>query len=132
MQGDQRQDQAEPLDSSMTLEAGERIDEGARPEKRSAGAIFESIKSNRAALVLIGAVAFGGVMFVVSKNRTAELMFMHRNTVNYRIQQIENLFSVDFSDPSLLFKLQYSFYIDAFLKNRYSDLAALPEKPAGE
>lgn len=67
-----------------------------------------------------------------SKNRTAELMFMHRNTVNYRIQQIENLFSVDFSDPSLLFKLQYSFCIDAFLKNRYSDLAALPEKPAGE
>ena len=53
-------------------------------------------------------------------------------TVNYRIQQIENLFSVDFSDPSLLFKLQYSFYIDAFLKNRYSDLAPLPEKPAGE
>lgn len=59
-------------------------------------------------------------------------MFMHRNTVNYRIQQIENLFSVDFSDPSLLFKLQYSFYIDAFLKNRYSDLAPLPEKPADE
>lgn len=67
-----------------------------------------------------------------SKNHTAELMFMHRNTVNYRIQQIENLFSVDFSDPSLLFKLQYSFCIDAFLKNRYSDLAPLPEKPAGE
>ena len=57
---------------------------------------------------------------------------MHRNTVNYRIQQIENLFSVDFSDPSLLFKLQYSFYIDAFLKNRYSDLAPLPEKPEDE
>lgn len=42
------------------------------------------------------------------------------------------MFSVDFSDPSLLFKLQYSFYIDAFLKNRYSDLAPLPEKPADE
>ena len=67
-----------------------------------------------------------------SKNRTAELMFMHRNAVNYRIQQIENLFSVDFSDPSLLFKLQYSFCIDAFLKNRYSDLAVLPKKPEGE
>lgn len=67
-----------------------------------------------------------------SKNHTAELMFMHRNTVNYRIQQIENLFSVDFSDPSLLFKLQYSFCIDAFLKNRYSDLAVLPKKPEGE
>ena len=57
-----------------------------------------------------------------SKNRTAELMFMHRNTVNYRIQQIENLFPIDFSDPTLLFKLQYSFHIDAYLKNRFTGL----------
>lgn len=57
-----------------------------------------------------------------SKNRTADLMFLHRNTVNYRIQQLENLFSIDFSDPSLLFKLQYSFYIDAVLKKSYADI----------
>lgn len=67
-----------------------------------------------------------------SKNRTAELMFLHRNTVNYKIQQIEDLFSVDFSDPMLLFKLQYSFYIDAFLKNRYVDLPMPPSKFASE
>lgn len=54
-----------------------------------------------------------------SKNLTADLMFLHRNTVNYRIQQITDLFSLDFSDHTLLFKLQYSFYIDSYLKNRY-------------
>ncbi len=54
-----------------------------------------------------------------SKNLTADLMFLHRNTVNYRIQQITDLFDLDFSDHTLLFKLQYSFYIDSYLKNRY-------------
>ena len=54
-----------------------------------------------------------------SKNLTADLMFLHRNTVNYRIQQITELFDLDFSDHTLLFKLQYSFYIDSYLKNRY-------------
>lgn len=58
-----------------------------------------------------------------SKNRTAEQLFMHRNTVNYRIQQIENMFMLDFTDPSLMFKLQYSFYIDAFLNKRFADLS---------
>lgn len=57
-----------------------------------------------------------------SKNMTADLMFLHRNTVNYRIQQITDLFSIDFSDYTLLFKLQYSFYIDSYLKNRYISL----------
>lgn len=57
-----------------------------------------------------------------SKNMTADLMFLHRNTVNYRIQQIADLFSIDFSDHTLLFKLQYSFYIDSYLKNRYISL----------
>lgn len=57
-----------------------------------------------------------------SKNRTADLMYLHRNTVNYRIQQLENQFSIDFSDPTLLFKLQYSFYIDSFIKNSYTDI----------
>ncbi len=56
-----------------------------------------------------------------SKNRTSDLMYLHRNTVNYRIQQLENLFSINFSDPTLLFKLQYSFYIDSFISNNYSD-----------
>lgn len=58
-----------------------------------------------------------------SKNLTADLMFLHRNTVNYRIQQIADLFDLDFSDHTLLFKLQYSFYIDSYLKNRYISMA---------
>lgn len=57
-----------------------------------------------------------------SKNMTADLMFLHRNTVNYRIQQIADLFSVDFSDYTLLFKLQYSFFIDSYLNNQYISL----------
>lgn len=54
-----------------------------------------------------------------SKNRTAELMFLHRNTVNYRIQQISDIFGADLADSALLFKLQYSFYIDSYLKHRF-------------
>lgn len=55
-----------------------------------------------------------------SKNRTAEIMFLHRNTVNYRIQQISDLFGADLTDSALLFKLQYSFYIDSYLKHKFA------------
>lgn len=54
-----------------------------------------------------------------SKNKTAELVFLHRNTVNYRIQQISELYGLDFTDSALLFKLQYSFHIDSYLKHSY-------------
>ena len=63
-----------------------------------------------------------------SKNKTAEIMFLHRNTVNYRIQQIADLYGLDFTDSSLLFKLQYSFYIDLYLKHKY----VLPNNLIGE
>ena len=55
-------------------------------------------------------------------------MFLHRNTVNYRIQQIADLYGLDFTDSSLLFKLQYSFYIDLYLKHKY----VLPNNLIGE
>ena len=61
-----------------------------------------------------------------SKNKTAELMFLHRNTVNYRIQQISELYGLDFTDSALLFKLQYSFYIDSYLKHNSFSPQALP------
>lgn len=67
-----------------------------------------------------------------SKNLTADLMFLHRNTVNYRIQQITDLFSLDFSDHTLLFKLQYSFYIDSYLKNQYISMTSCPKQPEYE
>lgn len=59
-----------------------------------------------------------------SKNKTAEAMFLHRNTVNYRIQQISDIFGVDFNNAAMLFKLQYSFYIDSYLKHKF----VLPEQ----
>lgn len=54
-----------------------------------------------------------------SKNKAADMIFLHRNTIKYRIQQMEQLFSVNLSDYSLLFTLMYSFYIDSFLRNEY-------------
>jgi hypothetical protein len=53
-----------------------------------------------------------------NKIKTAELLYLHRNTVNYRIQQIENLCNIDLSNTDLLFPLQLSFIIDAYLNNK--------------
>jgi hypothetical protein len=52
-----------------------------------------------------------------NKIKAAELLFLHRNTVNYRIQQIENLCNIDLSNTDLLFPLQLSFIIDSYLNN---------------
>jgi DNA-binding PucR family transcriptional regulator len=53
-----------------------------------------------------------------NKIKTAELMFLHRNTVTYRIQHIEDLCGIDLSSMELLFPLQVSFLIDSYLNNR--------------
>lgn len=53
-----------------------------------------------------------------NKVKTAELMFLHRNTVSYRIQQIESLCGIDLSDANLLFSLQMSFLIDSYQNNK--------------
>jgi purine catabolism regulator len=52
-----------------------------------------------------------------NKIKAAELLFLHRNTVNYRIQQIENLCNIDLSNTDLLFPLQLSLIIDSYLNN---------------
>lgn len=54
-----------------------------------------------------------------NKARTAEQLFLHRNTVNYRIQQVEDICSIDLSTMELLFSLQLSFLIDEYLDNRF-------------
>lgn len=56
-----------------------------------------------------------------SKTRTAQLLFSHRNTINYRIQQIEQLCGIDLSDEKLLFPLQISFTLYAYRKSRLID-----------
>lgn len=53
-----------------------------------------------------------------NKIKAAELLYLHRNTVNYRIQQIESLCNIDLSNTDLLFSLQLSFIIDSYLNNK--------------
>lgn len=52
-----------------------------------------------------------------NKIKTAELMYLHRNTIKYRIQQIEALCNIDLADTALIFPLQFSFIMDAYLNN---------------
>lgn len=53
-----------------------------------------------------------------SKNRAAQELFIHRNTINYRIQQIEHICGIDLSDEKLLFTLQLSFNLYSYRKSR--------------
>lgn len=54
-----------------------------------------------------------------NKNRAADLLGIHRNTINYRIQQIEQEFNVNLQDDKLMFPLMLSVEIDSFVKYRY-------------
>lgn len=54
-----------------------------------------------------------------SISRTAQLLFNHRNTISYRIQQIEQLCGIDLGDEQLMLNLHISFNINAYRKNRY-------------
>lgn len=53
-----------------------------------------------------------------NQKKTAELLFLHRNTLNYRKQRIEEISGICFNDEGLLFQLLYSFQIDSFLENK--------------
>ena len=56
-----------------------------------------------------------------NKAQAAQMLFIHRNTINYRIQQIEQLCSIDLSgekNAKLVFTLQLSFKIFLYRKNR--------------
>ena len=52
-----------------------------------------------------------------NKAHTSERLFLHRNTVNYRIAQIESICGIDLSTTELMFSLQLSFLIDGYLNN---------------
>lgn len=56
-----------------------------------------------------------------NKTRTAQTLFIHRNTINYRIQQIEQLCGIDLSNEKLLLTLQLSFNLYAYRKSRLID-----------
>ena len=56
-----------------------------------------------------------------NKTSTAQALYIHRNTVNYRIQQIESLCGIDLSNEKLLFVLQLSFQLYSYRQNRLID-----------
>lgn len=49
------------------------------------------------------------------KNDAAKQLFVHRNTVNYRLEEIEQLCNIKLSDNTLLFPLMLSFKISDYL-----------------
>ncbi len=51
-----------------------------------------------------------------NQNKTAEILFLHRNTLNYRRQKIMQVSGIDLEDPQVKFLLSYSFAIDLFLE----------------
>ncbi len=50
-----------------------------------------------------------------SVKETAQRLFLHRNTMNYRISKIEELTDIDFNDTKTVFRLQCSYKINAIL-----------------
>ncbi|WP_157047379.1 helix-turn-helix domain-containing protein [Alkaliphilus metalliredigens] len=44
-------------------------------------------------------------------NLTAEKLFIHRNTMGYRIQEIEDILGMDLKDGENTFQLNYSIRI---------------------
>lgn len=52
-----------------------------------------------------------------NQNIASEQLFLHRNTMNYRRQKIEDLTGLNFENPDTRFLLQYSFLIDHYLEH---------------
>ena len=57
-----------------------------------------------------------------NSNVTAQKLGIHRNTVDYRIGRLHDLFGLDFSDAELMFSLELSFKIMNFIDNQPGNL----------
>ena len=58
------------------------------------------------------------VLNELNLQRTADVLFIHRNTLYHRICNIKELFKIDFDNPRLVFKLRISVTIYLYLENR--------------
>lgn len=47
--------------------------------------------------------------------QTAAELFLHRNTLSYRLQKISNMTGLDFEKPDVQFAMQYSFRLEKFI-----------------
>lgn len=52
-----------------------------------------------------------------NQNAASEQLFLHRNTMNYRRQRIEELTGLNLEDADTRFLLQYSFLVDTYLEH---------------
>lgn len=51
-----------------------------------------------------------------AKQETADALYLHRNTLSYRIRQIEQLTGYDLSDSKVLFRLQLAIKVHMYMK----------------
>ncbi|MDO4330198.1 MAG: helix-turn-helix domain-containing protein [Lachnospiraceae bacterium] len=54
-----------------------------------------------------------------SQKATAETLFLHRNTLNYRLQRIREITNIDLALPDQMFAIAYSVQIDRYLSHQY-------------
>lgn len=52
-----------------------------------------------------------------ARKETAEILYLHRNTLAYRIRQIEQLTKLDLRDPQVLFQLQLALRIEVYMES---------------
>ncbi|XCP85044.1 PucR family transcriptional regulator ligand-binding domain-containing protein [Roseburia hominis] len=50
-----------------------------------------------------------------ARKETADILYLHRNTLAYRIRQIEQLTGMDLNDPQVLFQLQLAIKIETYV-----------------
>ena len=49
--------------------------------------------------------------------KTASALFIHRNSLSYRMEKIEELTRIDYNDTNQLFHLAVGFYMEHYLSN---------------
>ncbi len=52
-----------------------------------------------------------------AKKETADALYLHRNTLAYRIRQIEQLTGYDLNDPEVIFRLQLAIKVNRYMKS---------------
>lgn len=55
------------------------------------------------------------LMHFLNTTQTAKALYIHRNTMIYRLSQIEDLLGVDLSDSDIIYRLQTAFYVRKLL-----------------
>ncbi|MFA9464720.1 MAG: PucR family transcriptional regulator [Velocimicrobium sp.] len=53
-----------------------------------------------------------------NQKETAEQMFLHRNTLNYRMKRIDEIAGLDLKNPEILFHLMLAYLIDDYLNSK--------------